>query len=52
MKPFVTGTEILACYEGSDHCPVIMEMEMPEKVPQEKCEALETVHRAGAGSRS
>jgi exodeoxyribonuclease-3 len=52
MKPFVTNTEILACYEGSDHCPVIMEMEMPEKLPQENCKALETVRRAGAGSRS
>jgi exodeoxyribonuclease-3 len=52
MRPFVTGTEILACYEGSDHCPVIMEMEMPEKVSQEKCKFLEAVRRPGAGSRS
>jgi exodeoxyribonuclease-3 len=29
IRPFITGTEILACYEGSDHYPVMMEMELP-----------------------
>jgi len=32
MRPFVTGAEILTCYEGSDHCPVMMEMEKPEQL--------------------
>lgn len=52
VRPYVTGTEILACYEGSDHCPVMMAMEMPEKFPQEKHKSLEPVPRAGAESRS
>ena len=30
IRPFVTGSEILVCYEGADHFPVMMEMEMPE----------------------
>jgi exodeoxyribonuclease III len=30
LRPFVTGAEILTSYEGSDHCPVMMEMEIPE----------------------
>jgi exodeoxyribonuclease-3 len=34
IRPMVTGAEILACYEGSDHCPVIMEMEVPEEFPR------------------
>jgi len=38
VRPMVTGAEILACYEGSDHCPVIMEMEVPEESPQHQVE--------------
>jgi exodeoxyribonuclease-3 len=50
VRPYVTGTEILAGYEGSDHCPVMMVMEMPEKFLQEKHKAIEPVPRAGTGS--
>jgi len=32
VRPFVTGTEILASHEGSDHCPVMMTMTLPEKL--------------------
>jgi len=35
LRPYVTTAEILACYEGSDHCPVRMEMEMPAEFPQQ-----------------
>jgi exodeoxyribonuclease-3 len=33
MRPFVTSTEILSCYEGSDHCLVILEINLPESPP-------------------
>ena len=49
VRPYVTGTEILACYEGSDHCPVMMVMEVPKKITGEKPRVPEHVRRAGAG---
>jgi exodeoxyribonuclease-3 len=36
IRPLVTSTEILACHEGSDHCPVMMTMNLPDQVRQEK----------------
>jgi exodeoxyribonuclease-3 len=36
IRPCVTGTEILACYEGSDHCPVMMTMNVPDQVWRER----------------
>ena len=34
LRPFVTSAEILTCYEGSDHCPVTIEIEMPAEFPK------------------
>jgi exodeoxyribonuclease III len=49
VRPYVTSTEILADYEGSDHCPVLMAMEVPEKGSGEKPCVPEHVRKAGAG---
>ena len=51
IRPFVTSTEILACYEGSDHCPVMMEMEMPEQSSSETAYVLEKPIRKNQGLR-
>jgi len=48
VRPFVTGAEILACYEGSDHCPVVMEMELPEELPQENYQSAMKNRQEGA----
>lgn len=52
VRPYVTGTEILTCIEGSDHCPVRMIMNLPERFLRENCNAPELICCAGAGSQS
>jgi exodeoxyribonuclease-3 len=49
VRPYITSTEILACYEGSDHCPVMMAMEIPGKLSRETSRAAEHVSETGAG---
>jgi exonuclease III len=31
IRLFVTSLKMLACFKGPDHCPMMMEMEMPEQ---------------------
>jgi len=49
VRPYVTGTEMLAWYEGSDHCPVMMEMEVPKKIFRGKSCVHELVRKPGTG---
>ena len=52
VRPFVTGAEILTCYEGSDHCPVMMEMELPERLPQENYQSAMKNDQEGAAPQA
>ena len=49
IRPFVTGTEILACHEGSDHCPVMMTMVPPGKPSPARSRVVEQVYGIGEG---
>jgi exodeoxyribonuclease-3 len=51
LRLYVTGTEILACHEGSDHCPVMMEMEIPEHPFPQNTNAQEKAVRQDQGLR-
>ena len=49
IRPFVISTKILACFEGQDHCPVMMEMEKPEQSSSGTAKVWESPIRQSRG---